>query len=608
MTMQVWIKKEAAPQQIKYLVISGGGAKGGVIPGALEALATSGVLKDIGCIAGSSAGAINAVMCAAGVSHEEMQSISENEDFEKLLGDKHWYNPLLGIGAMYNDPSKLRSLINVRLRATVCNFLTTATMPLPPLVDSIYKKLTVEQDQPYFLTFHDLEVLVKHYPERFKNLRITAVDRDTNELKIFGTGLDDDDVPIADACMASAAIPGVIKSVIIKGREYVDGGVVDNMPTDYFNLGKASQVIDNSEILLLGYSYKKAEGDKSPLETAVWHETEEAFPATAKRMVALEILPYLTGLRGMIAGSPLTSMQTMHAEIRGRFPLRTIAIPSPVDTLEFKKGNELAPIMRECGSLTVNAWLENYGFETLNHDQKSVLDIRHFFLNVYLSCLHNSGFGLENSKKISDFVLADCALYKKYPLDQDEILISYFVDGINKLTPNNRTIAIKSFCDAINNPLLIDDWLKHKYAKAFGLEALGLDESVPCKVKFNPKSIVLEDAIMHGTVLSSAANVIAGNMKSGKDMTEEGADKATDEFAKCIFENCKTLGIVAIGEASELYIKTIGKMLYSNRPMEDINIFLEHAERSGISSDLKVLLGNISKEYCELQQRVEEKL
>lgn len=55
-------------------------------------------------------------------------------------------------------------------------------------------------------------------------LGIVATDLETGEERIFSSG------PILEPLLASAAMPGVYPPVAIDGREYIDGGVSDNVP------------------------------------------------------------------------------------------------------------------------------------------------------------------------------------------------------------------------------------------------------------------------------------------------------------------------------------------------------------------------------------------
>jgi len=57
--------------QFRNLVFEGGGVKGIAYVGAMEVLEEKGILGDVRRVGGTSAGAINAVLLAAGYSNDE---------------------------------------------------------------------------------------------------------------------------------------------------------------------------------------------------------------------------------------------------------------------------------------------------------------------------------------------------------------------------------------------------------------------------------------------------------------------------------------------------------------------------------------------------------
>ncbi|MDH3475390.1 MAG: patatin-like phospholipase family protein [Rhodospirillales bacterium] len=73
--------------QFRNLVFEGGGVKGIAYVGATEVLGRKGVLKDIVRVGGTSAGAINAVLYAAGFSNAEQKKILSELDFEAFMDD-----------------------------------------------------------------------------------------------------------------------------------------------------------------------------------------------------------------------------------------------------------------------------------------------------------------------------------------------------------------------------------------------------------------------------------------------------------------------------------------------------------------------------------------
>ena len=75
----------------KNLVFEGGGVKGIAYVGALEVLDQEGILKDINRVAGTSAGAMVAVLVGLGYSAAELRDILWNLNFQNFLDDSWGY-------------------------------------------------------------------------------------------------------------------------------------------------------------------------------------------------------------------------------------------------------------------------------------------------------------------------------------------------------------------------------------------------------------------------------------------------------------------------------------------------------------------------------------
>jgi NTE family protein len=71
----------------KNLVFEGGGVKGIAYVGAMEVLEQKAITKQISRVGGTSAGAINAVLFAAGYSNSETLKILKNLNFNNFLDD-----------------------------------------------------------------------------------------------------------------------------------------------------------------------------------------------------------------------------------------------------------------------------------------------------------------------------------------------------------------------------------------------------------------------------------------------------------------------------------------------------------------------------------------
>ena len=154
------------------LVLSGGGVRGVAHVGLLRALREKGIVPQL--IAGTSAGAVAGALFAAGHSPGAML------DFFKEL-----------------EPTDMRRV----------------TLRKPGLLDSM-----------------SFEALFRRYlpDDRFEGLEqkllVVATDLVAGRATVFHSG------PLVLPLLASSSVPGMYSPMIIDGRWYVDGGVVDNFP------------------------------------------------------------------------------------------------------------------------------------------------------------------------------------------------------------------------------------------------------------------------------------------------------------------------------------------------------------------------------------------
>lgn len=190
-------------------VLSGGGNRGALEVGALQALLERGIAPDI--LVGTSAGAMNAAFIAADPS---------------LVG-------ALTLGALWKS---LR-----RRDVFPGNALTMAWRVLTgqdSLVSSDrLRDLVIRNLPPGVACFGDLRV----------RLYTTAADLNTATLYLFG---DDPSTPIVDAVMASASLPITFPPYMYQGAQLVDGGIVANVPIEIAMARGATEIY----AIDLGYS------------------------------------------------------------------------------------------------------------------------------------------------------------------------------------------------------------------------------------------------------------------------------------------------------------------------------------------------------------------
>jgi NTE family protein len=175
------------------LVLGGGGMKGLAHIGVLQALAERGLVPT--CVVGTSVGALVAAAWAAGRSPEELREIAVNLRRRDIFVVAH------------TDMAFKRMRSPALFRRE----------PLDALLFRMLGDITFDQlDRP---------------------LIINTVDINSGMQVLWGRpGLSD--VRVADAVFASCAMPGYLPPREIRGRFYVDGATVDNLPvTTSRNLG-----------------------------------------------------------------------------------------------------------------------------------------------------------------------------------------------------------------------------------------------------------------------------------------------------------------------------------------------------------------------------------
>lgn len=188
------------------LVLSGGGAKGIAHVGVIRELEKKGIKPDY--IVGTSMGALIGGLYACGYSPNELDSIINQLDWDFLLNDKI-----------------KRSNYNVG--QTDKNKSALITLPLKGLAPQLPSGLYVGHN---ILSL--IEILTRNFSEKmnFDDLpipfRCVGTNIETGEEKVFNN------IRLADALRASMSIPSIFNPYEIDSELFVDGGLVNNFPTD----------------------------------------------------------------------------------------------------------------------------------------------------------------------------------------------------------------------------------------------------------------------------------------------------------------------------------------------------------------------------------------
>lgn len=203
------------------LVLGGGGVLGASwMVGALCALEeTHGVnVCAMDIIVGTSAGSVIGSLLAAGVTPHQLCAHQYGEpitrgplagyswDYESATGGSRPSRPkLLGPGSLKLLGASLRQGLQMPPTAVLSAFLPVGTGSLDRVGHLIDAITPMDEWSPH------------------RDLRVVAMDYDKGRRVVFGQP-DAPAAPLAQAVMASCAIPGWFAPVTIDGRSYIDGG------------------------------------------------------------------------------------------------------------------------------------------------------------------------------------------------------------------------------------------------------------------------------------------------------------------------------------------------------------------------------------------------
>lgn len=245
--------------KLQRLVLSGGGAKGVVYPGAINALEEQGQMDNIREVGGASVGAITAAVIAAGMDAEGCKTLLDDLNLPLLFSrteepdeeltqpsDKGPLRSYLSIaGNLGTEAPNMKKLINQEIRAAALTRLDALGATDNGEVERVRQKLLKGGN----LTFGDLRVLSQHVPG-IKKLYCTGtalysgpgVEGKVPQLVVFSTDNEADrDMEIAEAAVISSTLPIIFKKRqqamphdLVDDTEtktrFIDGGLMLNTP------------------------------------------------------------------------------------------------------------------------------------------------------------------------------------------------------------------------------------------------------------------------------------------------------------------------------------------------------------------------------------------
>ncbi len=394
------------------LVLSGGGAKGLAHIGVLKVIDSLGIKIDY--VAGTSMGAIVGGLYASGYNAAQLDSIFSNIDVDALLQD---YTP--------RESKTFYEKRNDEIYALSLPF-NNFKLGLPSgLSKGLYN-------------FNLLSKLTHHVSgvRDFSKLPIPflciATDVETGEKVVLDKGI------LAQAMIASAALPTLYNPVVIDGRILIDGGVVDNYPIEELKNHKIDFVIgvDVQDDLKTREELRNVTAVLSQINNFTMIEKMEGKRAQTTIYIKPDIkgftvVDFQKGKEIIQKGKekattfmdsllPLVPSEKIKREVikeKDSIFIKEIAF-NKIDNytrsyiigkLKFKKNAKVSFQQFQRGVLNLNATQNfsflNYSFEKFEDGEKLVLDLRENKNTTYLKFgmhyddLYKSGILLNYTKK-----------------------------------------------------------------------------------------------------------------------------------------------------------------------------------------------------------------
>ena len=466
-------------KEIERLVFVGGGAKGVIYPGAYAAVVDTGAFDNVQMVSGSSVGSISAAMIAVGITPERLRQLMDT-NLAKLMGNRvgKLFGNHDGVNVFTRSGDELLDFIRCGIIETVQQFLAKLKEEaiekdypdLLPLIDKC------AQSSAPTITFHDLNILNHYFPNQFKQLAITGVkltlDRGA-DLQIFNAKLTPN-VEIAEACRGSCSLPVYLHPVSInidsQDEMIVDGGLYDNIPTDYFDgVDEAGHFIPNkkkAKTLVFGFN------DVATRRALYGNPAIEPFKSTLKHRFKFgPALRYIADIAPM--WSPMRQKQEGYRRLQGDYPLRTVQLRvTPVQTRSYALATTLSREMYSLGYLDAVTSITNLGV----HDCTSFspeffyLSIVENFIHIYSAVLVGAGKNPAHDVLIKQLNAPNISMLTRYHLIRDSVTAPQKCSYWDFCATNDSATKIFALSRAVEfykDELSAEDLFKETYQESF---------------------------------------------------------------------------------------------------------------------------------------------
>jgi predicted acylesterase/phospholipase RssA len=357
---------------ITKIAFRGGGAKGAAYPGAILALEKLGKLQHVDTVAGSSAGSMIAAFVALGFDSAEIERISSEMNFLNFL-DLSAINNVAdkGIcdGKVLYDTFKL--IIQNKIKDHIEYLEELVKTENLNEFDKVNTLLRMHKMKKKWSTFADLEYLNELYVKYtgihvLKDLLITGTNITDRKLAVFSAKTTPK-MEIALAIRISTAYPIVFKAVTYEGKQYMDGGAMDNLPVrtlNQYNNSKGFKFLSEPSQRQSTLSFMLGEEQAHN----ILHHKHQWFPTGI--LATIKMFLYNTILKINIESNYASVFQALHDD----YGLRAIVLPTgKLTTLSFTLSNAERRKLKRSSFETIANYYSLRNEEAVSYHEKDLM-------------------------------------------------------------------------------------------------------------------------------------------------------------------------------------------------------------------------------------------
>jgi predicted acylesterase/phospholipase RssA len=390
------------------MVFSGGGARGVAYSGSYRALVETGVHNSTQYVSGASAGSLAGALMACGMTMPQFRRLFNETNLKDMLGIPVSNTDKPGIHFFTKDGSLLLQTLRYHIRSSLLQFVNEHLDERQEgdNLDAVLAKLSELESR---ITFSDLAILHQKWPGTFKKFTTLALEHPSGTPQIFDAERTPD-VEIALACRASASLPIILEPVAIRvdsnevtPRYFVDAGLYENIPTNYFDHDGESYLPNTKKEQTLVFVFGEDGIDHvNPVYEALYgSRIDELLPEQPKprlynvrtmdKITCEQLVNYLGGLQPDYSSTEQAEIS--YHNLRTNYPLRTIELRVDfVSSTEFDKASKLSRIAEMVGYFdTMNHIINHnlYDSDFLNPDV-FYHETLNYFLPIYQAVLQGS--------------------------------------------------------------------------------------------------------------------------------------------------------------------------------------------------------------------------